>query len=123
MEIGDVRVSPAGLAELIALVERGEINPNSGKRVLGDMFDSGRAAKDVVQALGLSQVSDVEALASIVAKVIEANEDQVIKYRSGKESVFNWLLGQVMRETRGKGNPALVRELLERALREPAAKE
>ncbi len=84
------------------------------------MFESGQAAPEVVQALGLSQVSDADALASIVAKVLEANEDQVLKYRSGKESVFNWLLGQVMRETRGKGNPALVRELLERSLRETA---
>jgi aspartyl-tRNA(Asn)/glutamyl-tRNA(Gln) amidotransferase subunit B len=116
--IDECRVSPAGLAELIVLVEAGEINLNSGKRVLNDMFESGRPANEVVQALGLRQVSDADALAQIVSKVIESNEDQVIKYRAGKESVFNWLLGQVMRETRGKGNPALVRELLERALRD-----
>ena len=82
------------------------------------MFETGRPAAEVMQELGLGQVSDAGALAEIVAKVIAANEDQVAKYRSGKESVFNWLLGQVMRETRGKGNPALVRELLEAALKE-----
>jgi aspartyl-tRNA(Asn)/glutamyl-tRNA(Gln) amidotransferase subunit B len=119
-EIQDMRVSPEGLAGLMVLVERSEINLNSAKRVLGEMCDSGRSAREVVQTLGLGQVSDADALASIVTQVIEANEDQVLKYRSGKESVFNWLLGQVMRETRGKGNPALVRDLLERALREPA---
>jgi aspartyl-tRNA(Asn)/glutamyl-tRNA(Gln) amidotransferase subunit B len=117
------RVSPAGLAELIALVEGAQVNQNSAKRVLGEMFQSGRGAREVVDALGLGQVSDADTLVGIVARVIESNEDQVLKYRAGKESVFNWLLGQVMRETRGKGNPALVRELLEAALREPAAKE
>ncbi len=116
-----MRVAPVGLAELIALVAGAQVNLNSAKRVLGEMFESGRGAREVVDALGLGQVSDSAALASIVAKVIEANEDQVLKYRSGKESVFNWLLGQVMRETRGKGNPALVRELLQAALGEPGA--
>lgn len=122
-EANAMRVAPEGLAELIALVERGQINLNSGKRALGAMFESGRSAQEVVQTLGLTQVSDADALAAIVTKVIESNEDQVLKYRSGKENVFNWLLGQVMRETRGKGNPALVRELLMAALREPAARE
>ncbi len=121
--IAAVRVTPGGLAELIALVEGGQINLNSAKRVLGDMFESGRSARDVVDALGLRQVSDLDALTTIVAKVIEANEDQVLKYRSGKESVFNWLLGQVMRETRGKGNPALVREILQQRLQQNSPKE
>jgi aspartyl-tRNA(Asn)/glutamyl-tRNA(Gln) amidotransferase subunit B len=115
--IEDVLVPPAALAELIALVESGQLNLNSAKRALGVMFEKGQSARDVVHELGLAQVSDAEALASIVAKVIEANDDQVVKYRAGKESVFNWLLGQVMRETRGKGNPALVRQLLEAALK------
>ncbi len=118
-----VRVTPVALAELIALVAGAQVNLNSAKRVLGEMFDSGRGAREVIDALGLGQVSDAGALAAIVAKVIEANEDQVLKYRSGKESVFNWLLGQVMRETRGKGNPALVRELLAAALAETATQE
>ncbi|MGE5603463.1 MAG: Asp-tRNA(Asn)/Glu-tRNA(Gln) amidotransferase subunit GatB [Nitrososphaerales archaeon] len=122
-EIEALRVQPEGLAELIALVEGNQVNQNSAKRVLGEMFQSGRGAREVLDALGLGQVSNADELATIVAKVIESNEDQVLKYRSGKESVFNWLLGQVMRETRGKGNPALVRELLLAALREPAAKE
>ena len=113
-----VAVTPAALADLLALIDEGLINQNSAKRTLGVMFDTGRSAAEVVQQLGLAQVSDAQALAGIVAKVIAANEDQVAKYRSGKESVFNWLLGQVMRETRGKGNPALLRELLEAALKE-----
>ena len=118
IDITAVAVTPAALADLLALIDEGQINQSSAKRALGVMFDTGRSAAGVVQELGLGQVSDADALAEIVAKVMAANEDQVSKYRSGKESVFNWLLGQVMRETRGKGNPALVRELLEAALKE-----
>jgi len=118
IDIASVSVTPAALADLLALIDEGRINQNSAKRALGVMFETGRSAAEVMQELGLAQVSDADALAEIVAKVIAANEDQVAKYRSGKESVFNWLLGQVMRETRGKGNPALVRELVEAALKE-----
>ncbi len=118
IDITAIAVTPEGLADLLALIDGGQINLNSAKRALGVMFDTGRSAAGVVQELGLGQVSDADALAGIVATIIGANADQVSKYRAGKESVFNWLLGQVMRETRGKGNPALVRELLEAALKE-----
>jgi aspartyl-tRNA(Asn)/glutamyl-tRNA(Gln) amidotransferase subunit B len=117
-EIDAVKVTPASLAALMAMAQSGQLNQNGAKRALGAMFETGRGAAEVAQELGLTQVSDADALASIVAKVIEANGDQVLKYRSGKESVFNWLLGQIMRETRGRGNPALVRQLLEAALKE-----
>lgn len=123
VETDAVKVTPESLAALLAMVQSGQVNQNSAKRALGAMFESGKGAQDVAQELGLTQVSDADALASIVAKVIKANEDQVLKYRSGKESVFNWLLGQIMRETRGRGNPALARTLLEQALLEAALKE
>jgi aspartyl-tRNA(Asn)/glutamyl-tRNA(Gln) amidotransferase subunit B len=117
-EIGAVKVTPDGLATLLAMIHSGALNQHGAKRALAEMFQSGRGAGDVAQEIGLTQVSDTDALASIVTKIIESNGDQVLKYRSGKESVFNWLLGQIMRETRGRGNPALVRELLEAALKE-----
>jgi aspartyl-tRNA(Asn)/glutamyl-tRNA(Gln) amidotransferase subunit B len=117
-DIGVLNVTPDGLAALLAMVQSGALNQNGAKRALAAMLESGRDASEVAQELGLTQMSDTDALALIVAKVIETNQDQVIKYRSGKESVFNWLLGQIMRETRGRGNPALVRELLEAALKE-----
>jgi aspartyl-tRNA(Asn)/glutamyl-tRNA(Gln) amidotransferase subunit B len=118
VEIDAVKVTPAALAALLAMLQSGRLNQNGAKAALAAMFESGRDPAQVAQELGLTQVSDAGALASIVAKVIEANGDEVLKYRSGKESVFNWLLGQIMRETRGRGNPALVRELLEAALKE-----
>ena len=116
VEIEQVRVTPAALAELLARVEHGEINLNSAKRVLGVMFETGRPAAEIVAELGLAQVSDADALAAAVGGVLARYPDEVAKYRAGKESVLGWLMGQVMRETQGKGNPAVVRELLEKAL-------
>jgi len=81
------------------------------------MFESGRCAPEIVRDLGLAQVSDAEALAAVVAEVVARNPEEVAKYRAGGQKVMAWLMGQVMRETRGKGNPAIVKELLEQALR------
>ena len=111
-----VKVPPDALAELLGLVAAGQINQNSAKRALDAMFASGRRPGEIVQELGLTQVSDSDALAGIVSQVVAKYPDEIAKYRGGKESVFNWLLGQVMRETRGKGNPAVVKELLGKAL-------
>jgi aspartyl-tRNA(Asn)/glutamyl-tRNA(Gln) amidotransferase subunit B len=112
-----VKITPDAFAELLGLVAAGQINQNSAKKVLDAMFVSGRRAPEIVQELGLTQVSDADALAGVVAQVVAKYPDEIARYRAGKNSVFNWLLGQVMRETRGKGNPAVVKDLLERALR------
>jgi aspartyl-tRNA(Asn)/glutamyl-tRNA(Gln) amidotransferase subunit B len=116
--IDAVKVAPDALGELLAMVEADQINPNSAKRVLDVMFEEGRRAPEIVQELALAQVSDVEALAAVVADVVGRNPAEVAKYRAGSEKVLAWLMGQVMRETRGKGNPTVVRELLEKELRE-----
>ncbi len=113
-----VKVTPAALAELLGLVAAGQINQNSAKKALGAMFETGQPAGRVVRELGLAQVSDADALAAVVSAALARYPAEVARCRGGEEKVFNWLLGQVMRETRGKGNPAVVRELLEKALAE-----
>ncbi len=113
-----VKVKPEDFAALLALVAAGQINQNSAKRVLDAMFETGRKPGALVQELGLAQVSDADALAAVVAAVLAKHSDEVATYRAGKDTVLGWLMGQVMRETRGKGNPAVVRALLEQALRE-----
>ncbi|PKO22103.1 MAG: Asp-tRNA(Asn)/Glu-tRNA(Gln) amidotransferase GatCAB subunit B [Chloroflexi bacterium HGW-Chloroflexi-1] len=114
--IDAVQITPAAFAELLALVDAGTINVNSARRALDGMFESGRRASDLVAELGLAQVSDAEALAGVVAEVLNRYPAEVASYRDGNEKLFGWLMGQVMRATRGKGNPAVVRELLDRAL-------
>ena len=117
MGIEAVKITPAALAELLALVAAGQINQNGAKRALGVMFETGRPAPEIVRELGLAQVSDTDVLAQAVSEALAKYPAEVARYRGGEEKVFNWLLGQVMRETKGKGNPAVVKELLEAALK------
>jgi aspartyl-tRNA(Asn)/glutamyl-tRNA(Gln) amidotransferase subunit B len=105
-------VSPSGLAELIALVERGVITGTTGKRVLETMFDSGRAAEDIVADDGLAQIADTEQLSPVIDQVIAANADAVAQLKAGKETVLRFLVGQVMKATRGKADAKLATQLL-----------
>ena len=114
--IEEVKVTPRALVELIALVDAGTINLNTGKRVLADMFETGEPAKTIVETKGLAQISDADALEAIAQRVLEGNPAEVAKYLGGKESVLGWLVGQVMKESRGKANPGAVQEILRRQL-------
>jgi aspartyl-tRNA(Asn)/glutamyl-tRNA(Gln) amidotransferase subunit B len=111
--IESVAVTPRALAELIGLVEDNTINPNTGKQVLEEMFASGRGARQIVEERGLAQISDAAALEEIIAQVLDENPEQVGQYLDGKTKIVGWLMGQVMRATRGKANPQVVRELLQ----------
>jgi aspartyl-tRNA(Asn)/glutamyl-tRNA(Gln) amidotransferase subunit B len=118
LPIDQVKIAPQNLAELIGMVEAGTINLNTGKRVLGEMFRTGASAKSIVEAQGLAQISDNSAIEAIVTKVLDANVAQVEKYLAGKETILGFLVGQVMKESRGKANPAAVQEIMQRQLME-----
>jgi aspartyl-tRNA(Asn)/glutamyl-tRNA(Gln) amidotransferase subunit B len=115
-DIGAVRIAPQGLAELLALVEEKTINVSTARDVFGVMFDTGGSAGEIVAGRGLAQVSDSEALAEIVAQVLADNPDAVQQYLDGKETVAKFLMGQVMRVTRGRADPQVVRRLLQEQL-------
>ncbi|MCS7251964.1 MAG: Asp-tRNA(Asn)/Glu-tRNA(Gln) amidotransferase subunit GatB [Anaerolineae bacterium] len=115
-EIQDVRVSPKSLVELIRMVQRGAINLNTGKLVLREAFETGETPQQIVEAKGLAQIRDVEALRGIVFQIIEANPKEVESYLRGKEGVLKWFVGQVMRATRGQADPQRVNELVREAL-------
>ncbi len=110
------RVSADALAGLIALVEKGEISASIGKIVLEKMYDTGRAAQDIVASDALAQVGDEGAILASVRAVIDANESAVAQIRGGKVGTFGFLVGQVMKATGGKANPKLVNDLLRREL-------
>jgi aspartyl-tRNA(Asn)/glutamyl-tRNA(Gln) amidotransferase subunit B len=116
VEIGEVRVPPTALVDLIRMVQRGEINLNTGKMVLREAFEIGEAPRRIVEARGLTQIRDVEALRAIVLRVIEENPREVESYLRGKEGVLKWFVGQVMRATRGQADPQRVNELVREAL-------
>jgi len=111
-----VPLMPATLAGLIRLVDRGTISSSIAKDVFTKMYDSGRAADEIVAADGLAQIGDESALMAIVQDVLGRNADAVAQYRAGKAATFGFLVGQVMKGSGGKGNPKLVNQLIKREL-------
>lgn len=116
-KIDQVRVSPQALAELTDLVARGVINQNTAKDVLAEMAASGRSASHIVDERGWAQISDAAELEAAITQVLDAHPQEVAAYLAGKEQLFGWLMGQVMRVTSGKANPKTVRSLLQEQLR------
>ena len=118
LEISEVgaRMAPERLVDLMGLIEKRTININTAKAVLAEMLDEGRGALEIVEARGLAQVSDEAALAGIVTQVLDEHPEEVAQYLGGKEGILGWLMGQVMRATRGKANPQLARQLLKAEL-------
>ena len=109
-------VPPKGLAELLVMKRKGQISGPIAKVVLEEMFATGGIAAEIVKAKGLEQVSDENALERIIEDVMAKNPAQLAQYRSGKETVFGFFVGQVMKASGGKANPAKVNELLKRKL-------
>ena len=116
VDIKGVRISPEVLSSLLILVKDGTINNTIAKSVLKEMFTTGKSAHEIVSDRGLTQISNVEQITSIIKSVLEENPEQVASYLDGKDGLENWFFGQVMRETRGKANPQVVRAELERQL-------
>jgi len=114
--IEQVPLTPAALAGLITLVEKGTISSSIAKEVFAKMYDTGRSADEIVAAEGLAQNSDEGALLAIVRDVIAANTATVDEYRAGKTKGFGFLVGQIMKGSGGKANPKLANELLKREL-------
>ncbi|MBV8689107.1 MAG: Asp-tRNA(Asn)/Glu-tRNA(Gln) amidotransferase subunit GatB [Candidatus Eremiobacteraeota bacterium] len=109
-------VTPEDVAELIALVEQGTINSKIAKELIARMWRGEGRPKAIVEREGLAQTTDASAIEKFVDDVIAQNEKSAADYRSGKTNVFGFLVGQVMRASRGKANPQLVQELLKQRL-------
>ena len=116
IEIEAVPIGPAALAGLIAIVEKGTISSTVAKDVFAKMYESGRPAAEIVAAEGLAQISDTASLEPIVRRVVTAHGDIVAEIRAGKDRKFQFLVGQVMKETKGKGDPKIVTELMKNLL-------
>jgi len=117
-EIGDTKITPEALAGLITLVDGGAINHNTAKDVFGKMFEGGQTAPEIVEREGLAQISDTGALEAIVDQIIASNPTEVASYQGGKEGLFGWFVGQAMKETKGKGNAAVVSQMLKEKLKQ-----
>jgi aspartyl-tRNA(Asn)/glutamyl-tRNA(Gln) amidotransferase subunit B len=110
--IGDFPVTPQGLSNLLKLIEAAKITSKAAKTVFAEMVETGSTAEEVVKKLGLEQVADQELLARAVAEALKKNPDAVEKFKKGKTTVVEFLLGEVMRQTKGKLNVKPVREYI-----------
>ncbi len=114
--IDALKIAPSQLAELIEMIESKVININTAKTVFEEMFATGQSAKAIVDAKGLAQISDTSALDKAVQDALDANPAQLKGYLSGQEKLFQFFVGQVMKATKGKGNPQIVQGLLKEAI-------
>ncbi|MFC1842422.1 Asp-tRNA(Asn)/Glu-tRNA(Gln) amidotransferase subunit GatB [Candidatus Dependentiae bacterium] len=112
----ECKVTPQHLAKIVELLETGKINNHAAKQVFEIIAQSGENPQDVVKAQGLEQMGSTEELEKIVKEIIDANPDNVALYKSGKERVFGFFVGQCMKKTQGKGNPKIIQELLKKHL-------
>ncbi len=118
LELGESKVTPAGLASLLQLIEEGTISNKIGKEVFEAMFLEGREPEQIVKERGLSQISDVGQLARIITEVIDKNPRSVEDFQSGKKQAIGFLVGQVMKATKGQANPGVVNAMLREKLAE-----
>ena len=116
IEITEFPVSAGNLAALLNLIIDNTISQKIAKTVFEEMLETGTHPRKIVEEKGLAQISDSGALEAIIENVLAENASQVAEYRSGKEKVFGYLIGQVMKATRGKANPALVNKILREKL-------
>jgi len=115
-QLSALRFGPEQFAALLKSVDGGELSNNAAKDVFAEMFRTGRAPMDIAREKGLIQVQDAGAVQAAVDAVLAANPGEVEKYRSGKKQVLGFLVGQVMKAMKGKGNPALVNAALKAKL-------
>ena len=112
----EMKLTPEYLAELISLVDTGSINITTGKALLQQVNNIGKAPKVLVEELGLAQVTDDSAIRAACLKVVDANPNEVAAYKGGKETLMGWFVGQVMREMKGKADAKIAGQILKELL-------
>lgn len=114
--IEETKIKPQQLAELLELIEKETISGKMAKEIFDEMFETGKEPEKIIKQKGLEQVSGEEKLGEIIDKVLRENEKSVEDYKKGKEAALGFLVGQVMKETKGKANPGVVNKLLRERL-------
>jgi len=112
LEFSQVKVTGRGLGEMIGLIEKGTISGKIAKTVFREMLETGKSPQSIVEEKGLVQINDEGAIKAVVEKVVANNPQSVADFKAGKEKAIGFLVGQVMKETKGKANPGLVNKLI-----------
>ena len=116
LKIKNSPVKAEDLGELIDLIEDSTISRKIAKNVFEEMFKTKKKAKDIIEKKGLKQITNIDEIKTIIDKVLNNNKDKVEEYKSGKEKLFGYFVGQVMQETEGTANPGIVNEILKKKL-------
>jgi len=119
-EIEQCPISPENLAQMLTMIEDGTISGKIGKQVFSEMYQTGKNPQAIVKEKGLVQIQDASELSQVIEQVLDTHPGEVEKYRAGKEKVFGFFVGQVMKATRGQANPQLVNDLLRQKLQSPS---
>jgi len=117
-DIKECPILPRSLAEMILIIEAGTISGKMAKDIIVEMYRTGKPPKTIIEEKGMVQITDEAALEKTIAGVIAANPTQLEQYRAGKEKLFGYFVGQVMKATEGKANPQLINELLKKMLKD-----
>ncbi len=112
LEITDVQITGKSLGEMIGLIEKGTISSKIAKTVFKSMLETGKDPQTIVEEQGLVQISDEGAIAAVVDQIVSNNPQSVADFKAGKDKAVGFLVGQVMKETKGKANPGLVNKLI-----------
>ena len=115
-QVADSPISPERLAELLVIIDKGTISGKIAKSVIEEMYSTSKDAQTIVKEKGLAQISDEGALLGIIDNVLAANPQSVEDYRAGKDRAIGFLVGQIMKATKGQANPGLVNQLLKEKL-------
>ena len=115
-DIKDSPVTPVALADMIKLIEAGTISGKMAKEIIAEMYKSGRPPEAIIADKGLVQITDEAMITGLIADIMAANPGQLAEYRSGKDKLFGFFVGQAMKATQGKANPQMINELLKKML-------
>lgn len=116
IELAECKITPAMIRELVMLIEDGTISGKIAKTIFEEMFETGKAAAEIVKEKGLQQIDDKDLLVKVIDEIIATNPESLEQYRSGKDKLFSFFVGQVMKNTGGKANPQMVNDLLKEKL-------
>ncbi|HEK9101649.1 Asp-tRNA(Asn)/Glu-tRNA(Gln) amidotransferase subunit GatB [Bacillus pfraonensis] len=111
-ELKDVALTPAGLSKMVQLIEKGTISSKIAKKVFNELIEKGGDPEEIVKAKGLVQISDEGTLRKIVTEILDNNEQSIEDFKNGKDRAIGFLVGQIMKATKGQANPPLVNKIL-----------
>ncbi len=116
ISIGESKITPKHLADMLVLIDKGTISGKIAKKVFNKMYETGKDPNKIVEDEGLVQISDSSELEGIVEKILEANPDEVERFKGGDQKLIGFFVGRIMKETKGKANPRLVNEIIRKKI-------